>query len=72
MMSGGEWLSAVINLAVGVYLAWFYPRSLRARLGAGRMPPFFVIMLKIMPPFGFLLLAATLLYVGLRLSGNLA
>lgn len=68
-MGGGEWLSMAINLAVGIYLAWFYPRTLRARLGNGRLPPLFALVVKVVGPLGYLLMAGTLLYVGARLAG---
>lgn len=68
-MGGGEWLSVAINLAVGLYLVWFYPRALRARLGSGRLPPLFALLRKVVPLLGYLLLAGTVLYVGMRLSG---
>jgi hypothetical protein len=68
-MRAGEWISLVINLGVGIYLAWFYPRTLRRKLGAGRMPPLFKLLLWTAPPLGYFIVAGTLLYSALRLSG---
>lgn len=70
-MSGGEWLSMAINLAVGIYLAWFYPRTLRSKLGSGRMPPLFGLLLRIVPPLGYLLLVGTVVYAVMRLTGQI-
>lgn len=71
-MRSGEWISIVINLGVGIYLAWFYPRTLRQKLGVGRMPPLFKLLLWIVPPIGYLVVAGTLLYALLRLLGYLS
>lgn len=65
-MSGGVLLSLLINIAVGVYFAWYYPRSVRGKLD--RMPRIFSLFNKILPPVGYLLIAASILYGVLHAS----
>lgn len=70
-MSYGEALSLLINIAVGIYFFYFYPRTVRSKLGSGRLPPLFAVMLRILPPIGIALIGITLVYSVLRLSGLL-
>ncbi len=59
-MSSGELFSLLINIAVGVYFAWYYPRSVRGKLD--RMPRIFSVLNKILPPLGYVLIAVSILY----------
>ncbi len=68
-MTGGEIVSLLINIAVGVYFAWYYPRSVHGKLD--RMPPLFATLNRILPPFGYVLILSGLAYGALRLSGLL-
>ncbi len=61
-MSAGELLSILINLAVGVYFAIFYPRSVRKRFSAQNEPRAFTLLLKVVPPAGYLIIAMSLIY----------
>ncbi len=65
-MPTGEIVSIIINIVIGIYFAHFYTRSVRNKLGEGKLPPFFLIMVKLMPPLGYLLIIGTLMYGGLR------
>ena len=65
-MSSGEIISIIINITVGIYFAHFYTRSVHKKMGVGKLPPFFSIMIKIMPPLGYLLIIGTLIVAGLR------
>ncbi len=67
-MSGGELLSLLINIAVGIYLAWYFPASLRGKLD--RMPRLFTVLNRLLPPLGYLLIIASLVFAALRLSGQ--
>ncbi len=70
MLGGGEYLSAALNLLIAAYLIFFYPRSVRRQFrGKPAMPPLFHTLLRLAPIAGVLLAAATILYVGLRLTG---
>lgn len=66
-MSGGEIVSLLINIAVGGYFAWYYPRSVRGKLD--RMPPIFSTLNRFLPPFGYVLILSALIYAALRLLG---
>lgn len=61
-MSSAAILSLLINLAVGVYFALFYPRSLRRRFASHTMPHGFMLLLKVVPPAGWLIIVLTLGY----------
>ena len=60
-MSSGELFSLLINIAVGVYFAWYYPRSVRGKLD--RMPRIFSVLNKILPPLGYVLISVAILSV---------
>ena len=66
-MQSAEVISIVINLLVGVYFAWYYPRSVRKKLSGGQLPPAFVFLLKYIPLFGYFVIAITLVYAIYRL-----
>lgn len=65
-MSGGELFSLLINIAVGIYFAWYYPRSVRGKLD--RMPRIFSLLNKILPPLGYVLIAVSIIYGVLHAS----
>ncbi len=66
-MSEGVLLSVVINLVVGVYFVYFYPRSVTRRLP--QLPPVFQFLFRTVPVIGYLLILFTLGYVGWTLFG---
>jgi hypothetical protein len=69
-MSGGElFLFVLLNLAVGIYFAVIYPRSLKKRFTAHTMPRAFVLLLKVVPPVGYLIIGLTLFYAAAELLG---
>ncbi len=68
-MGGGEALSVLINIAVGAYFAWYFPRSVRGKLD--RMPRIFTVLNRVLPVVGYLLMAASIVYGLLRISGLL-
>ncbi len=61
-MSNADLLSILINLAVGLYFALVYPRSLAKRFGGRAAPRGFVVLQKVVPPAGWLIIAITLIY----------
>ena len=70
-MSTNLFLALLINVVVGAYLAWGYPRTV-AHSFRGRMPPpFFALLLRVMPFFGKVLVAASVGYGLLVVSGLL-
>lgn len=68
-MGGGEVLSVLINIAVGVYFFWYFPRSVRGKLD--RLPPIFTLLNRVLPVFGYLLVGVTAVYGLLRVGGVL-
>ena len=71
-MSIGEIISVTINLAVGIYFAIVYPRSLAKRFAQHTTPRAFVFLKKVVPPMGWLIIAITLAYVAFRLVGSVS
>ncbi len=67
-MSTGEWISVAINLAVGLYFIHYFPVSLRRKLPENIRPPFFSLLLKVIPPLGYVLIIATVLYLMIALT----
>ncbi|MFA7632211.1 MAG: hypothetical protein WCX90_00965 [Thiohalomonadaceae bacterium] len=65
IMGGGEFLSLLINTGVGIYLAWYYPRSVRGRLD--QMPQIFTLLNRLLPVVGYLLIAGSVFYGLLRM-----
>ena len=61
-MSSGELISILINLAVGFYFAVFYPRSVKKRFQGRALPRAFEMLLKVVPPVGYLIIAMSLIY----------
>lgn len=68
-MGGGELLSLLINVGVGAYFAWYYPRSVRGKLD--RMPPIFTVLNRVLPVVGYLLMGLSVVYALLRVSAVL-
>lgn len=61
-MNNADILSILINLAVGFYFAVIYPRSLSKRFGTRPAPRGFVLLQRIVPPTGWLIMVLTLVY----------
>lgn len=59
-MDGGFWFSLLINIAVGIYFVWYYPRSVRGKLD--RMPRIFTVLNRVLPIIGYLLMGLSLAY----------
>lgn len=69
-MSNADIISIIINLAVGYYFARIYPRNFSKRFGDRPAPRAFVLLRKVVPPVGWLIMGATLFYaVSLLLTG---
>ena len=69
-MNGADVLSIVINLAVGAYFAVLYPRSVKKRFGDRELPRGFALLLRFVPPAGWLIMAITVIYaITLLVSG---
>lgn len=69
-MSSGDLISILINLAVGTYFAIYYPRTLQQRFGGRPAPKGIVLLQKVVPRVGWLIIALTLIYgLTLLLSG---
>jgi hypothetical protein len=65
-MGGGELLSLLINFGVGVYFAFYYPRSVHGKLD--RMPRIFTVLNRVLPVIGYLLMVLSAVYALLRVS----
>ncbi len=68
-ISTGEWISILINLAVGIYFAYYYPRSVHKRFSSHTMPRAFIMLVKVVPLIGFLIIGLTVIYTVAMLSG---
>ena len=71
-MSSGEIISIIINLAVGLYFAVIYPRSLSKRFARHTTPPGFLLLQRVVPPVGWLIIVLTLIYAASRLLDTTA
>lgn len=71
-MSSGDLLSIVINVAVGLYFAILYPRSLRKRFAGRPLPRGFEVLLKVVPPAGYLIILFSVIYAVSVLLDNAA
>jgi len=69
-MSANLFLALLVNVAVGAYLAWGYPRTVANSFRGRTPPPFFALLRRVMPPFGKVLVAASVLY-GLLVAAGL-
>ena len=61
-MSLGESLSLLINIAVGIYFIRYYPAQLKKSFQGKRLPPFFALMQRWLPPLGWLLVVGSVVY----------
>lgn len=68
-MSSGDILSILINLAVGIYFAFIYPRSVRKRFTSQTAPRAFTMLIKVVPMVGYLIIGLTVIYAVALLSG---
>lgn len=68
-MKGGDLLSLLINIGVGIYFIHYYPQSVRGKLD--RMPRIFSLLARILPPIGYVLIAGSIIYALLRASAVL-
>ncbi len=68
-ISTGELLSIFINLAVGIYFAVYYPRSIHKRFTSHTMPRAFIVLVKVVPMVGYLIIGLTMIYTIAMLSG---
>lgn len=69
-MSSGDIFSIVINLAVGVYFAIIYPRSVRKRFNGPTPPPrAFTLLYKVVPVVGYLIIVMTVIYTVALVTG---
>lgn len=68
-ISTGELLSIFINLAVGIYFAVYYPRSIHKRFTSHTMPRAFIMLVKVVPMVGYLIIGLTMIYTIAMLSG---
>jgi hypothetical protein len=68
-MSSGEIVSILINLAVGIYFAVIYPRSVQKRFTSQSMPRAFTLLLKVVQPVGYLIIAMSVIYAAALLFG---
>lgn len=68
-ISTGELLSIFINLAVGIYFAVYYPRSVHKRFSSHTMPRAFIILVKVVPAVGYLIIGLTVIYTVAMLTG---
>jgi hypothetical protein len=66
-MTTGMAISLVINILVGLYFALLYPKSVEKNFRGRQPPPFFAFMVKILPPFGWGLVIASVAFGGWKL-----
>lgn len=69
-MSIGDSVSILINLAVGIYFLHFYPRLIAKRFASRPAPRGFVMLQKVVPPIGGLIVVLTLIYAATLLLGD--
>ncbi len=69
-MSSADIISVLINLAVGLYFAVFYPRSLHKRFRGQTPPRGFLLLQKVIPPVGWLIMVMTVIYALSLLLGS--
>lgn len=68
-ISSGELISILINLAVGIYFAVYYPRSVHKRFSSHTMPRAFIMLVKVVPVVGYLIIGLTVIYTVAMLTG---
>ena len=69
-MATGDIISILLNLAVGVYFAFVYPRSVEKRFrSAAQVPRGFVVLRQVIPKVGLLIIVLSLAYGASLLMG---
>ncbi len=69
-MSTGDIVSILVNLAVGIYFAFIYPRTVEKRFKAmTQVPRGFVMLRQVIPKVGILIIVLTVLYALSLLMG---
>lgn len=69
-MSTGDIISILLNLAVGSYFAFIYPRSVQKRFqGTQRVPRGFILLRRVIPAVGYMIIALTVAYALALLLG---
>lgn len=61
-MTAGTAFSLLVNIAVGIYFARFYPRQVAKSFRGRPVPPFFAGLAKVLTPLGYLLIAGSVGY----------
>ncbi|WP_303902861.1 hypothetical protein [Thiohalomonas denitrificans] len=67
-MTIATFFSLLINIAVGIYFARYYPRQVERQFRGRRVPPFFAVLAAILRPIGYLLIIASAgyaVYIGI-------
>lgn len=59
----GLLLSVAINLLVGAYLLWGYPRTVKRSFKGRPPPPAFALLARVIPPLGGVIIAASLAWL---------
>lgn len=62
-MRGFEWLSFTINLLVGVYFIYLYPKTLAKSFRDRPIPPGFLLLRTLLHGLGWVIIIGTLGYV---------
>lgn len=70
-MSSGLLFSVISNLLVAFALIVLFPRYLQKRIPADRRPPAFQLLLKVVPPFGYLIVVVTLIMAATSVADQL-
>ncbi len=70
-MSANLFLALLVNTGVGAYLAWGYPRAVAHSFRGRALPPAFAWLVRVLPPFGKVLMAASVIYGLLVSAGTL-
>ncbi len=68
-MNYGDFVSLIINLGVGAYFVYFFPRQLNRQMPENK-PRLFVYLEYLIPSIGYVLIGGTILYVLLILVGS--
>lgn len=69
-MSNGDIISIVLNLLVGAYFAFIYPKSVQKRFNsAQQVPRGFVLLRRVIPAVGYVIIVLTLTYAAALLLG---
>lgn len=69
-MSNGDIISIVLNLLVGAYFAFIYPKSVQKRFNSTQqVPRGFVLLRRVIPAVGYVIIILTLTYAAALLLG---